>query len=261
MFDGAIKFNQPLDGWDVSSVENMNYMFDGSIKFNQPLDGWDVSSVNDMSGMFYGAKSFNQPIGCYETTVEEDSFIEIKTGKEVDINSYNLTDLSYKSLSKHGLSLEKKFRVVYNKGWDVGYVTNMDWMFDGAIKFNQDINSWNIKSVLSMNKIFYETRSFKQYLGDWKFDPRCEKPYVNELSFDLHNNVYQYTKKRLMLYINKYKASLNNDSLDLEKNKYELMKYMKQYSQYNYNKFESVINELKNQNIDINESLVGLNVK
>ena len=36
-------FNEPLNSWDVSKVENMSYMFHGCSFFNQPLDQWDVS--------------------------------------------------------------------------------------------------------------------------------------------------------------------------------------------------------------------------
>ena len=45
-------FNQDLNGWDVSNVENMDYMFSGATSFNQDLSKWDVSNVSSMKGMF-----------------------------------------------------------------------------------------------------------------------------------------------------------------------------------------------------------------
>jgi surface protein len=49
MFHYASNFNQPLDKWDVSSVQNTSSMFSGT-SFNQPLNTWNVSKVTDMSG-------------------------------------------------------------------------------------------------------------------------------------------------------------------------------------------------------------------
>ena len=52
MFYYCQDFNQPLDKWDVSNVEDMFRMFDNCKKFNQPLNSWNVSNVTNMSGMF-----------------------------------------------------------------------------------------------------------------------------------------------------------------------------------------------------------------
>ena len=54
------KFNQPIDNWDVSKVQNMEGMFEGS-DFNQPIGKWDVSNVLDMSYIFSDSK-FKQSI-------------------------------------------------------------------------------------------------------------------------------------------------------------------------------------------------------
>ena len=71
MFNGASSFNQPLNKWNVSNVEIMNFMFSEARSFNQPLNDWDVSNddwdvsnvshVTTMDDMFLGATSFNQP--------------------------------------------------------------------------------------------------------------------------------------------------------------------------------------------------------
>ena len=60
---GASSFNQPLNNWDVSNVEDMREMFtnaesfEDATSFNQPLNNWDVSNVKDMGYMFYHAES------------------------------------------------------------------------------------------------------------------------------------------------------------------------------------------------------------
>ncbi|KAL7535273.1 hypothetical protein ACHAXR_006385 [Thalassiosira sp. AJA248-18] len=62
MLSGATSFNDDLSNWNVSSVNDMEYMFYGATSFNDDLSTWDVSSVNYMSGMFYRAASFHQDL-------------------------------------------------------------------------------------------------------------------------------------------------------------------------------------------------------
>ena len=45
-------FNQPIGGWDVSSVTLMYTMFLDASAFDQPIGGWDVSSMRNMDSMF-----------------------------------------------------------------------------------------------------------------------------------------------------------------------------------------------------------------
>ena len=35
-------------------------MFNGAAEFNQDITGWDMGSLEDMQWMFYGATKFNQ---------------------------------------------------------------------------------------------------------------------------------------------------------------------------------------------------------
>ena len=43
-----------ISKWDVSNVENMQYMFYLAIKFNQPIGNWDVSNVTGHFDPFDG---------------------------------------------------------------------------------------------------------------------------------------------------------------------------------------------------------------
>jgi surface protein len=160
-------FNQDISNWNVSNVKNMSSLFYKAEMFNQDISNWDVSNVRDMSNIFCEAKGFNQPIGVSETTIEEDSFINRITGEEVDINSYNLSDLSDKTLAKHNIILEKRSRAIYNKGWDTSNVINMRMAFAMAYSFNQDISSWNVSNVRDMSSLFFSAKKFNQPLNNW----------------------------------------------------------------------------------------------
>ena len=64
MFWSTSAFDQPLEKWSVSNVNNIEYMFLGADTFKLSLEKWDVSNVtNDiMEHMFYNNKSFHQPL-------------------------------------------------------------------------------------------------------------------------------------------------------------------------------------------------------
>ncbi|MCU0678323.1 MAG: BspA family leucine-rich repeat surface protein [Candidatus Pacebacteria bacterium] len=68
MFSLATAFNQPLNNWDVSAVEQMLGMFYGATSFNSDISTWDVSSVESMVGMFQDATAFNQPLNNWDVS-------------------------------------------------------------------------------------------------------------------------------------------------------------------------------------------------
>ena len=41
--------------WDVGQVTDMESLFSRAIAFNQPIDGWNISKVINMNNMFHGA--------------------------------------------------------------------------------------------------------------------------------------------------------------------------------------------------------------
>jgi surface protein len=68
MFQQTTNFNGPLNGWDVSGVQNFQQMFLDASSFNQPLNNWVVSSATNMRGMFNGATAFDQNIGSWNVS-------------------------------------------------------------------------------------------------------------------------------------------------------------------------------------------------
>ncbi|SVE42337.1 uncharacterized protein METZ01_LOCUS495191, partial [marine metagenome] len=51
--------------------------------------------------------------------------------------------------------------------WDVSSVTTMNHMFRDTDAFNQDISSWDVSSVTAMNHMFRDTDAFNQDLSGW----------------------------------------------------------------------------------------------
>ena len=49
MFHKASIFNQPIGNWNVSLVDNMQYMFSEAQKFNQAIGDWNTKNVSNLS--------------------------------------------------------------------------------------------------------------------------------------------------------------------------------------------------------------------
>ena len=128
LFSGSV-YNQPLNGLNVSNIENMSYMFSGASAFNQPLDQWDVSNVTDMHNMFHRAEVFNQPIGMWDVS---------------------------KVTTMYNMFLDNK---AFNQDigmWDVSNVVIMESMFESASVFNQYLGTWDTRNV-NWGSRFYKT--------------------------------------------------------------------------------------------------------
>jgi surface protein len=221
---------------NVSHINDFTKTFSYIDDFNQDISKWDMSSAKDISYMFTGCDTFNR-----------------------NINNWNISNVVYMSSLFHSAN---SFNQPLDK-WDVSKVEDMEYLFYYSIKFNQYINNWDTSNVRDMSNMFIGAHAFKQNISNFS-KHKDDLDFINEyddIPFDEHNALYKCTREGLMFYIDKYKTSLENNTFDLEKNKYDLMKYMKQYVQHNNEEFINIINELKNQNIDITESLVGLNVK
>jgi surface protein len=60
--------------------------------------------------------------------------------------------------------------VAFNKplgAWNVSNVTDMSYMFDGAVAFNQPMSAWNVSNVRSMVYMFSGAVAFNQPLSAW----------------------------------------------------------------------------------------------
>ena len=80
MFSRATNFNQPLNVWNVASVNNMFGMFSIATTFNVPLDDWNVASVTNMAYMFTDASNFNQCLSSWAEKIPPDVNVGVRVG-------------------------------------------------------------------------------------------------------------------------------------------------------------------------------------
>ena len=108
-------FNQNMNEWDVSNVQNMFRTFSGARRFNGDISTWNVENVNNFRLTFWQASSFNS-----------------------DITRWNPKSAS----STEGMFSDTFFFNVDISGWDMSSVQNGESMFEFARAFNQDLSRW-----------------------------------------------------------------------------------------------------------------------
>lgn len=140
MFSGAIRFNEPLNHWDTSAVEDMSGVFRHAQHFNQPLHQWDTTNTKNMSSMFVGAIRFNQPLNAWNTA-------QVTTMSRMFQDAYAFNQ-----------PLEL---------WDTAHVRDMSGMFAFTKQFNQPLNTWNIRSLQATRNMFRGTEAFTMPLDNW----------------------------------------------------------------------------------------------
>lgn len=170
MFQEAIAFNDPIDYWDVSSVENFRSMFSGNSdspnSFNQQLNSWNTSSAINMTGMFSHCPSFNQPIDNWDVSnvTNMSSLFLGCTAFNQPLNSWDVSNVtSMGSIFAQASSFNQPIG-----NWNVSNVTDMAHMFHQAISFNQPLGEWNVSNVTNMTSMFRHAHSFDQPLSSWE---------------------------------------------------------------------------------------------
>jgi surface protein len=203
MFAGAEIFNQDISRWNVSSVTTMLGMFESATKFNQDISKWDVSSVTDMSFMFAGAKEFNNndmsfiaddTTSNFSTTLgngipgKNMSFMFAGAEKfNQDISSWDVSNVTNMSFMFDN-AIQFNNNDISLNGWDVSNVTTMSHMFDNAEQFNQNITGWVVKNVINMSFMFTGAKIFNQDISGWDVSNVTNMSFMFDGATQFNNN-------------------------------------------------------------------------
>lgn len=117
----ACPFNQPIGGWDTSSVKSFNGMFTDNTAFNRDLSAWNLSSATNTRDMFLRATAYNNGgspgISNWDTS-NVTLFIQMFAGA----TSFN--------------------QPVGN--WDISKAESITQFVDGATAFNQNLGGFKL---------------------------------------------------------------------------------------------------------------------
>jgi len=160
-----------LENWDVQHVTNMEGMFKGIAFLGNGLDKWHVKQVTNMSSMFEDSGSFDQNLSSWDVRSVTNMRMMFKgtkdfTGKGLD----HWGDKLSKVTDMSSMFQDSGFFDQNLSSWDVRSVTTMNSMFKGAGKFHgKGLDVWGDKlsKVTDMSSMFQDSGFFDQDLKDW----------------------------------------------------------------------------------------------
>ena len=155
-------FNDPdISSWDVSTVNNMSFAFSLNNSFNQDLSSWNVSNVTKMNNMFNECYAFNQDLSSWNTSIVTDMSSMFYDASVFNNGGQPLTTNGNQWNVSNVTSMNRMFATsgtaAFNQdisSWDVSSVTDMEFMFAGAIAFDQNLNAWDVTNIPSLPSNF-----------------------------------------------------------------------------------------------------------
>lgn len=152
-FAGCYQFTEDINNWDTANVTSMEGTFQTCLNFNSNLNIWSTSNVTNMSYMFSGAQSFNQPLSTFVTS--------------------GVTDFAW--MFYKAASFDQPIG-----NWDTSGIVGpnaMDYMFEGATIFNQDLTLWCVLPIPSEPPTFrLNSALIDGYLPIWGTCPTVPSP-------------------------------------------------------------------------------------
>ncbi|MEQ1325126.1 BspA family leucine-rich repeat surface protein, partial [Acinetobacter soli] len=157
----ASSFNSKIN-IDTSECVTFESFFNAATKFNQPLTNFNFSKAANLTNFLIGATSFNQPVDFgYTPQLSSAAYLFAGSGMNSPVK-FNAPNMTYAAAWFSG-------NEVFNSTITGSFrsVTNMDYFFFFATKFNQPINDWDIRNVTSFTGFLQYAYSFNQDLSAW----------------------------------------------------------------------------------------------
>jgi surface protein len=166
--------------WDTSNVTTFYYMFGVFNQLNQgsfnnggsdSIKNWNTSKATDFRNLFQRQPNFNQDVGTKVVTVNGVTYTAWDTLNVTLMEAVFSNDLSSSYFNNGGSDSIKN--------WNTSKVTNMNYIFEGQVNFNQDISTktvtvngstytaWSTANVTTMNSLFSNATAFNTNIGSW----------------------------------------------------------------------------------------------
>ncbi len=125
-------FNQRVNSWDVSQVEDAGYCFANATNFDREVN-WDAPKLLSINNLLMGTAKFN---------------------KDITIRSAKPTNISF--MLNGAASFNSKLNI------DTSECTDFSDMFAGAKKFNQPLTNFNFGKAVILKNFLFGAASFNQ---------------------------------------------------------------------------------------------------
>lgn len=125
-------FNQRVNSWDVSQVEDAGYCFANATNFDREVN-WDAPKLLSINNLLMGTAKFN---------------------KDITIRSAKPTNISF--MLNGAASFNSKLNI------DTSECDNFSGMLAGAKKFNQPLTNFNFGKAVFLNNFLLGAASFNQ---------------------------------------------------------------------------------------------------
>lgn len=162
MIDYYNIWNENINHWDVSKVENFNHLFFNCSSYDQPTY-LNTICATSMRSMFYNCSLLNSEIILYTDNVLYMDYMFLGCWFFNQPLSFNMSNV--RSVSHMFANCYRFNQPLYS--WNVENIQNMDCMFLNCKLFNQPLNDWKTSNVVSMDSMFSDCRLFNQPLKEW----------------------------------------------------------------------------------------------
>jgi hypothetical protein len=202
-------YNKPMWKWfkpgpnNTYSIKNVSGMFEGNTAFKQNINSWDTRTIEDSSRLFKDT-AYNKPMwkwfsdiagtkaGWSDTNYvirNVSGMFEGNTAFEQNVNEWNSSTLEDTSNMFKNAAYNKPMWKWFKPGPNNTYsIKNVSGMFEGNTEFNQNINSWDTRTVEDISHMFKDSH-FNRPLWKW-FQKKDDTNY----SLKKMNGVFQGSK-------------------------------------------------------------------
>jgi surface protein len=209
-------FNGDISNWNTSSAIYMDYMFKNNDVFNRQIgektvdftsDGlgsykaWNVSSCDNFSNMFAGASKFNNGI-------QNDIADQNNVGNPLKFTFKERGSSGDPPRCDYMFSGAQVFNAPIYHWQNTGSIKYMNQMFNYAIKFNQEVRTWDVTGIFTTGgnytNMFQNATAFLAGGGSNQWDTQNENPgldfwktwasyTINGVTFEPHPNTLTLT--------------------------------------------------------------------
>ena len=141
-----INITGTITGWRFNNAGDKTLIND--------VKNWGPLRLGNLNGYFNG---------CTNLTVSATDILDLTGTIDLSAAFYSCSSLT---------------TVPSMNSWNTAAVTNMNYMFQSATAFNQDIGSWNTAAVTNMSSMFQSATAFNQNIGSWNTAAVTDMSYM-----------------------------------------------------------------------------------